>query len=61
MALQLGDQSTGVAAESPEVVERSCVRDFIAIIVVGGLAKCLLHLVWSWIWYLVAVEVVSFR
>jgi len=49
MALRLGDKSTGVAAESSKVVERRIVRDFIAMIVVRGLAKCLQHLVWSWI------------
>jgi len=61
IALQLRDKSTGVAAESPKVVERSFVRDFIAVIVVRGLAKCLQHLVWSWIWCLIAVAVVSFH
>jgi hypothetical protein len=31
MLLHLGDKSTGVAAESPKVVERSLVRAFFAI------------------------------
>jgi hypothetical protein len=61
MTLQLGDKSTGIAAESPKVVARSFVWDFIAIIVVSGLAKCLQHHVWSWIWCLIAVMVSSFR
>ena len=61
MAFRLGDKSTGAAAESLKVGETSFVRDFIAIIVVRGLAKCLLHLVWSWIWCFIAVAVVSFR
>jgi hypothetical protein len=39
MALRLGDKSTGVAAESLKVVERSFVQNFIAVIVVRGLAK----------------------
>jgi hypothetical protein len=60
MALRLRDKSTGIAAESPKVVERSFVRDFIAV-VVRGLAKCMQHFVWSGIWYLIAVTVVSFR
>jgi hypothetical protein len=47
MALRLGDKSTGIAAESLKVVERSFVRDFIAVIVVRGLAKCMQHLIWS--------------
>ena len=45
MALRLGDKPTGIAAESPKVVERSFVRDFIPILGVRGLAKCLPHLV----------------
>jgi len=61
MALWLGYKSTGIAAESLKVVERSFVRDFIASIVVSGLAKCLHHLECSWIWCLIAVAVVSFR
>jgi hypothetical protein len=61
MALRLRDESTGVAAKSPKVVERSIVQHFIAVIVVRGLAKCLQHLVWSWIWSFIAVMVVSFR
>ena len=60
MALRLGDKLTGVAAESRKVVEKSFVRDFIAIIVAKGLAKCLHHVVWSLIWCLIAVAVVSF-
>jgi hypothetical protein len=60
MALRHGDKSTGVAVQLPNVVERSFVRDFIAISVLSGLAKCLQHLVWSWIWCLIAVAVVSF-
>jgi hypothetical protein len=60
MALWLGDKSTGIEAESPKVVERSFLRDFIPIIVMRGLVKCLQHLVWSWIWCLIAIAVVSF-
>jgi hypothetical protein len=59
MALGLRDKSTGIAAESPKVVERSFVRHFIGVIVVRGLAKCLQHLTCSWIWCLIAVAVVS--
>jgi hypothetical protein len=50
MALWLGDTLTGVAAESPKVVERSFLCDFIAVIVVRGLAKCFQHLIWSWMY-----------
>jgi len=61
MALRLGNKSTGVAVESQKEVERRCVRDVIAINVVSGLAKCLQDLIWSWIWCLMAVTVVTFR
>jgi hypothetical protein len=47
MALQVRDKSTGGAAESPKVVERSFVGDFVAVIVMGGLAKRVQHLIWS--------------
>jgi hypothetical protein len=60
MALQFGDNSTGIAAGSPKVVERSFVRDFIAV-VVRGPAKCMQHLLWSGMWCLRAVVVISFR
>jgi hypothetical protein len=47
MALKLGHKSTGVAAELLKVMERSVVRDFIAIIVARGIAKCMQHLICS--------------
>jgi len=61
MALWLRDSLTGVAAESPKMVESRFVRHFIAVIVVSGLANCLQHLVWSRIWCLIAIAVISFR
>jgi hypothetical protein len=61
MALRLRDKSTGIAAKSSKVVERSFARDFIDVIVVRGLAKCMQHLVGSRIWCLIAVAVVCFR
>jgi len=61
MGLWYGNKSTGIAAELPNVVERSFEQDDIAIIVVRGLAKCFRHLEWSWIWCLTAISVVSFR
>jgi hypothetical protein len=47
MVLKLGHKSTGLAAELLKVMERSIVRDFIAIIVARGIAKCMQHLIWS--------------
>jgi hypothetical protein len=60
MVLRLGDKSTAIAAESLKVVERSFVQDFIVIIVVSALAKSLQHRIWSLIWCMIAVAVVSF-
>jgi len=60
LALRFGDKSTGIAAESPRVVERSFEPDFIAVIVVRGLAKCMQQFVWSGIWCLIAVAFISF-
>jgi hypothetical protein len=45
--LLLSDKSTGVAAESPMLLERRFVQDFIAVIVVRGLGNSFEHLIWS--------------
>jgi hypothetical protein len=47
MPLKLRDELIGKAAELPKVVDRSFVQDIIAVIVMGGLAKCMQHLIWS--------------
>jgi hypothetical protein len=59
-ALVLRDKLTGIAAESPKVVQMCIVRDFIVLNVVRGLAKCMQHLIWSWIWSSIAIMVVYF-
>ena len=59
--LLLGYMSTCIAAELPKVMERSCVQDFDAVIVVRGLAECMHHLLWSSRWCLITDSVGSFR
>jgi len=57
--LWLRDKLTGVAAKSPKEMKRGFVHDCLAINDVIGLAKCMQHLVWSWIWCFIAVAVIS--
>lgn len=60
MALLHEVKFTGVATISQIVLERSFVSDFIAVIVVKGLDRCLQHPVWCGIWCLIAVAVIAF-
>lgn len=61
LALGFRDLSAGLAAETPTVMERSFVRDCIAILALSELAKYIRHLVWSGMWCDISVLVISSR
>jgi len=58
MALQPWDVLTGIVVELPKVVQRSIIWEFIAVIALRMLAKHMQHLMWNWIWCLLAVVVI---